>query len=120
MKLNNIEDYILVRIALSKLPQETLSNFELIRSYEELCPYDEVIQCVRQCSKKSIKFDKNKSPSYSIPAINHKPAKSFHISKKIFLLKPNSNCLFYARENHLLKDYQSFINSSFESKFNEG
>lgn len=115
LKINNLDDYILAHIALNKLPQETISNFELIRNNDELSTYDEVIKFLRQRSKDTIKMDKGKSYNPT-KLTSQKTFKSFHISKNSFV-KTNNNCLFCSKGQHLLKDCSMFHNSPFEDKF---
>lgn len=115
LKLTNLEEYILTYIALSKLPQETISNFDLIRNSDQIATYDEILKFLRQRSKNITTFNKPKPFNSSKPLVNSpsKPMKSFHITPK-----QNDNfCLFCSKGRHLLKDCSAFTNSSFENRF---
>lgn len=117
LNIENLDDYILTYLAMSKLPTETVNCFELVRDNSNLPQYDEIVNFVRRQSKILTKSEKPRNhPNNSNAQSNFKNSKSFITNN--FNSNSNDNpCIFGCRSNHLLKNCNSFKSSNFETKY---
>ncbi|KAJ8961944.1 hypothetical protein NQ317_001038 [Molorchus minor] len=117
LNLENLGDYIITHIAMSKLSQETINAFELVRDSQELPNYEELLKFIRKQSKIAVVVEKTRK----FP--NHPTHSTFARGPKTFVTNNNNNyskgrnCLFCDKGVHLLKDCQLFKNSTHEQKF---
>lgn len=115
LKLINLEDYIITYIAMSKLSQETVTTFELVRSSQDLPTYEELLEFVRRQSKIIFKSDKSRpNHTSNVTSCNTpKTTKTFVTNESKFY----RNCIACNKGSHLLKDCQVFKDNSHEQKF---
>lgn len=120
LKLDDLSDYILTYLAMSKLPQETVSAFELVRADKEIPTYEELIKFVRQQSKIVVKFEKTR-PRISSGTINgsnsnFKNSKTF-VTKNDNISNNRSNCVACNKSFHLLIECKLFKEFNPERRF---
>lgn len=118
LNIPNLADFMLYHIALSKLSQETINSFELIRRDSEIPTYQELIDFVRQQSKIISKSEKLR---FSNP--NQSSGANYNLknNKTFFVNNPNNrytkNCIACNRGVHLLKECSVFKGDSVEERF---
>ncbi|KAJ8977222.1 hypothetical protein NQ317_002475 [Molorchus minor] len=94
LNLENLGDYIITHIAMSKLSQETINAFELVRDSQELPNYEELLKFIRKQSKIAVVVEKTRK----FP--NHPTHSTFARGPKTFVTNNNNNyskgrnCLF--------------------------
>ncbi|CAH1109580.1 unnamed protein product [Psylliodes chrysocephalus] len=117
LNLNDLQDYILYYIAISKLPQETINSFELIRPNDDVPKYDELIKFIRHHSRIVVKPEKTRN--FHLPPYSSK-ANEYSRYSKTFLTHntmPKFSCLVCPQEQHYLKDCNVFKSWPFDKKF---
>lgn len=101
LKLQNLEDYILTYLAISKLPRDVVSSFELVRSDNDLPSYEELTDFIRKQNKLIVKTDR--------PSVNNAVTNNFRNFKHIKTFVANQNtpnrntCIACHKNFHLLK-----------------